>query len=178
MRGKAISKPSQTASGFASTDVQTNATLLVRPIRRSDFTFIRELSKRIEGYTVPPPYVLWMLRRFQGELCLIVEGPTHKPLGYMLATSGGIRSSEMFIWQLAATFEGRRLRVSVKLASHVRKLVKKHSIQRITFTAVPDSGATRSIASLANQVFGRTLTAGSRLPKSVAASEREFYFLP
>ena len=73
---------------------------------------------------------------------------------------------------------GMRLRAGTGLASHVRKFVKKHGIQRITFTAVPDSAATRSIASLAKQMFGRTLTTGARLPRSISSREREFYLLP
>ncbi len=178
MRRKAAVKSSRTRHGSVLKNGQKNASVLVRPIRLADFEFIRDLSSTIEGYTVPPPYVLWMFRRFQRELCLIAEGPTREPLGYMLAMSAGVHSNEIFIWQLATTFKGQRLRTSSSLASHVRELVRKRGIRRITFTAVLDSAAMRSIASLAYEMFGRRQATGARLPRSISANEREFHLLP
>jgi hypothetical protein len=174
MRRKAGAQPSQKNRGHT----KRNGLILVRQIRLSDFQFIRGLSSTIAGYTVPPPYILWMLTRFQGELCLLAEDASREPLGYMLATSAGIGSTEIFIWQLATNFRGRRLRAGTALASHVRRLVKKHGIERITFTAVPDSVGTISIASLAKQMFGRTPKMGASLPGRISSTEREFHLLP
>jgi hypothetical protein len=174
MRRKTGVQPSQKDGGHT----KRNGLVLVRPVRLSDFEFIRGLSSTINGYTVPPPYILWMFMRFQGELCLIAEDACQEPLGYTLATSAGIGSTEIFIWQLATNYRGQRLRAGTALASHVRKLVKKHGIERITFTAVPDSAGTISIASLAKQMFGRAPRMGARLPRSISATEREFHLLP
>jgi hypothetical protein len=117
-----------------------------------------------------------MLHRFQGQLCLIAEDLAKEPLAYMLAISVGLKSGEIFVWQFASNFRGQRLGASISLASYIRKLVKKHGIERITFTAVPDSPSAISIASLADQMFGRSPTKGARLPK-FCASEREFHLL-
>jgi hypothetical protein len=174
MRRKAGVQPSQKDGGHT----KRNGLVLVRPVKLPDFQFIRGLSSTIGGYTVPPPYILWMLTRFQGELCLMAEDAAREPLGYMLAMTAGIGSTEIFIWQLATNYRGQRLRAGTALASHVRRLVKKYGIERITFTAVPDSVGTLSIASLAKQMFGRTPRMGARLPRSVSASEREFQLLP
>jgi hypothetical protein len=173
MRRKTDVQPSQKDGGHT----KRNGLVLVRPVRLADFQFIRGLSSKISGYTVPPPYILWMLTRYQGELCLIAEDASREPLGYMLAMSTGFGSSEIFIWQLATDYRGQRLRAGTALASHVRRLVEKHGIERITFTAVPDSAGTKSIASLAKQMFGRTPKIGARLPGSISATEREFHLL-
>src|ERR1700676_806202 len=107
MRRKTDVHPSHKDGGGVLNDAKGNGPVLVRPIRLSDFRFIRGLSATIDGYTVPPPYVLWMLGRFQGELCLIAEDPNREPLGYMLAMSVGLGSSEIFIWQLVTNFRGQ-----------------------------------------------------------------------
>src|SRR5258706_13912727 len=99
MRRKPVVKSSRTSRGSVLKNGQRNAPVLVRPIRPSDFGFIRDMAATIEGYTVPPPYVLWMLGRLPGELCLIAEDRAQEPLGYMLAMSVGLQSNEVFIWQ-------------------------------------------------------------------------------
>jgi hypothetical protein len=177
MRRKTGVRSPQAERGVIIGTAVRNGPVLVRPIRLGDFPFIQGLSATIDGYTVPPSYILWMLGRFQSELCLIAEDSAQEPLGYMLAMSAGLGSSGIFIWQLATNFRGQRLRAGSMLANHVRKLVKKHCIEQITFTAVPDSAGTRAIASLAKQMFGRTLTKGARLPRSISASECEFHLL-
>jgi hypothetical protein len=147
----------------------------VRSIRVSDFEFIRDTSAHVGGYTIPPLYVLWMLSRNHREVCLIAESSRGQPIGYLLAMTTGLESRGLFIWQFASTFEGTRLRASKSIANRIRRIVVRQRIQRITFTAVPESGATKSIASLARQVLGRRLNAGPWLDKSVSRREREFY---
>jgi hypothetical protein len=178
MRRKTDVQPSHKAGDSGLKNAKGTSPVRVRAIRLSDFQFIRGLSATIQGYTVPPPYILWMLTRFQGELCLIAEDASQEPLGYMLAMSDGIASSEIFIWQWATNYRGQRVRAGNALASHVRKLVKKHGIERITFTAVPDSAGTKAIASLAKQTFAHPPRIGARLPRSISATEHEFHLLP
>jgi len=149
----------------------------VRPMRFSDFEFIRDLTVKIDGYTVPPLYVLWMLRRFHGEFCLIAEGPRKERLGYMLAMVTGIPSRRVFIWQFASTFHGQRVQTATSFARHVHKLVKKHGIDELVFTAEPRSSGTRSIKRLSRLIFGCTPRAGSRLPKSISPREQEYHIL-
>jgi hypothetical protein len=174
MRRKADAQSTQKSGGHK----KRNPLVFVRPVRLSDFQFIQSLSSTIDGYTVPPPYILWMFTRFQGELCLLAEDASREPLGYMLATSAGIGSTEVFIWQLATNYRGQRLRAGTALASYVRRLVRKHGIERIAFTAVPDSLGAISIAHLAKRMFDRTPKMGGRLPGSISATEREFHILP
>jgi len=96
-----------------------------------------------------------MLTRFQCELCLLAEDASREPLGYMLQPVREL-GQQIFIWQLATNYRGQRLRAGTALASHVRRLVKKHGIERIAFTAVPDSVGAISIAHLAKKMFDRT----------------------
>jgi hypothetical protein len=149
--------------------------VLVRSIRVSDFAFIRQVAAHVRGYTVPPTYVLWMLSKQHPEVCLIAESAPGHPLCYLLAMSTGRAPNTLFVWQFASTLEGTRLRAARNIANRIRRIVERQGTQRICFTAVPDSGTTRAIAALAQQVLGRTLHAGAPLPKSVSPREREFY---
>src|SRR5437660_11968394 len=107
MRRKTDVQPSQKAGDSGLNNAKGTRAVRVRAISLADFKFIRRLSATIQGYTVPPPYILWMLMRFQGDLCLIVEDGSQEPLGYMLAMSAGIASSEIFIWQFATNYRGQ-----------------------------------------------------------------------
>lgn len=152
-----------------------SVTVLVRPMRLSDFEFVRDLSAKIDGYTVPPLYVLWMLREFHAELCLIAESSRKERLGYMLAMATGLNSRRLFIWQFASTFQGQRILAATSFAKQVQKLVKKYGIKELVFTAEPNSGATRSIRRLSKQIFERTPRPGSRLPRAISQREQEYY---
>lgn len=175
MRRRTNIWPSRKAEANVSGNANEARAIRVRAIRLSDFQFIRELSATIYGYTVPPPYILWMLKRFHGTLCLIAEDESKNRLGYMLGMNVGIASNEIFIWQWATNYRGQRLRAANALAGHIRKLVKKYSIERITFTALPNSPSTKAVASLAKQMFGHTPKVGARIPRLISATEREFH---
>src|SRR6185437_8623680 len=43
----------------------------VRSLEVRDFSFVRELSSSQPNFTIPPPYVLWLLTRISPELCLV-----------------------------------------------------------------------------------------------------------
>lgn len=57
----------------------------VRSLEVRDFSFVRELSSSQPNFTIPPPYVLWLLTRISPELCLVAEHADKGPLGYLLA---------------------------------------------------------------------------------------------
>src|ERR1035438_7684513 len=98
--------------------------LTVRPIVPGDFRFIRSLASIIDGYTVPSPYVSWMLGRFHGGLCAVAADTGHNRLGYVLAMPTSDPGDGVFVWQLAVTFRGRRLKAQDHLAAHLKKAMR------------------------------------------------------
>ena len=144
---------------------QNVETVLVRPIEVSDFDFIRTLASKTKGYTLPPRYILWTLCRFQGELGAIAEEPGSAPVGYLLALPVGIHSDAIFVWQLATTFRGQRLKAADALAEHVKAKAQQHDIRRVIFTSCTQSATDQSIQSLAARVFHASPAPGVLLPR-------------
>jgi hypothetical protein len=148
--------------------------LLVRPVEVSDFEFVRRLAARIEGYTVPPTYVLWMFCRFYPQFCVVAEGPRGVRLAYLLAMPVEVRSGAVFVWQVASTFKGQRLHAGTELAQHLRTVAGKQDRHRILFTTVPRSASEKLVTSLAERVFHTSPRLGSPLPKSASVGEYEY----
>ena len=152
----------------------TIPSMIVRPLAPKDFEFVHSLSKLIAGYTVCPRYLLWMLTRFHGRFCAVAIAPDQSRLGYLLAMAGSDPSNTAFVWQLAVTFQGRRLKAQDQLASYLKTAVKARGTTRIVFTSVPNSAAERSVGSLAKRIFSATPRMNRRLPSSVSRKEREY----
>lgn len=150
------------------------AHILIRPLKSSDFGFIRALASKIEGYTVCPPYILWMLTRFQGQLCAVAEETGRGPVGYLLAIPVGICGDALFVWQLASTFRGQRLDAPGKMVRRLKTVVKKRGIKTIFFTTIPKSVMEVNVKSLAERVFGIAPVASHRLSKPASHGEREY----
>src|ERR1700722_19266339 len=81
----------------------------VRPLKVSDFGFVRRLASRKANFTVPPPYVLWLLKQTNPRSCMVAEHVKFGPVAYLLSVPvGKPRSSVLYIWQLAASATGKR----------------------------------------------------------------------
>jgi hypothetical protein len=145
--------------------------LSVRPAAVSDSEFIGALASTILGYTVPPPYVLWMFERFHKGWCAVVRGDGN-PLGYILAFPVNRRA--VFVWQLACTKEGERLHASDALAGYIRRLMVKGGYRQIVFTNVPQSVAERAVRLIARRIFKVSIRKKSRLPKLISRQEWEY----
>jgi hypothetical protein len=147
----------------------------IRKLRVSDISFIQNLAVRTPGYSVCPAYLLWALSRFQQELCVVAETKRKRErLGFMLALQTGIRSNTVFVWQLASTVRGQRMRAGLELACYLRDIMRKHQLRKIAFTTVPNSATERSLRTLARQAFGRSPTITRPLPKAISRGENEF----
>jgi hypothetical protein len=148
--------------------------VIVRSLVPEDFEFVRSLAASITGYTVCPPYLLWMLSRLHGRFCAVAVARDETRLGYLLAMSASDPADAVFVWQLAATFRGRRLKAQDQLASHLREAIQVRGTRRMLFTSVPNSAAERSVRSLAKRVFAATPQMTQRLPESASQKEREY----
>lgn len=150
------------------------APVIVRSLVPEDFEFVRSLAASITGYTVCPPYLLWMLSRLHGPFCAVAVAPDETRLGYLLAMSASNPADAVFVWQLVTTFRGRRLKAQDQLASYLREAIQVRGTTQILFTSVPNSAAERSVRSLAKRVFSATPQRTQRLPESVSQKEREY----
>jgi len=148
--------------------------VIVRSLVPEDFEFVRLLAASVAGHTVCPPYLLWMLSRLHGHFCAVAVAPDQTRLGYLLAMSASYPADAVFVWQLAATFRGRRLKAQDQLASYLREAIQARGTTQILFTSVPNSAAERSVRSLAKRIFSATPQMTQRLPESVSEKEREY----
>ena len=146
----------------------------MRRLVPEDFEFVRSLAASIAGYTICPFYVLWMLSRVHPDFCTVALAPDGKRLGYLLAMSMDEPSGAVFVWQLAVTFLGRRLKAQDRLAAHLKESLINRNRAQIIFTSEPNSAAERSIRSLAKRVFGTTPRMAEHLPDLVSARERVY----
>jgi len=150
----------------------------VRPIKASDCNFIRDLASRSAGYTVPTPYVLWMLSTFQREFCAVANARGYGNLGYLLVLPVGVRTDVVFVWQLACTFRGQRLRAPDALAAHLKRTARKYGVRRICFTSRPNSPQGRFVRSLAERVFHVQPALGKSLPGQISGESEYTLTLP
>jgi hypothetical protein len=150
------------------------APVIVRSLVPEDFEFVRSLAASITGYTVCPPYLLWMLSRLHGPFCAVAVALDETRLGYLLAMPASNPVDAVFVWQLVTTFRGRRLKAQDQLASYLREAIQVRGATQILFTSVPNSAAERSVRSLAKRVFSATPQMIQRLPGSVSQKEREY----
>ncbi len=151
-----------------------NGQVTVRPFNESDFEFIRNLATKTEGYTVCPPYILWVLSRFQPQLCGIAEEIGRGSVGYLLALPVAIDCEAVFVWQLASTFRGRRLDAPAKLLKYLISGMRKHGIETLFFTTIPNSKAERDVRALAQRVFAASPIRGTPVPREASHGEHEY----
>ena len=143
----------------------------------SDFSFVRALAAEQRSYTVPPPYVLWMLSRFHGDLCTVAEAAGEGPVAYLLGMSTTAPPQVVFVWQLASTIRGRSLNAPFRLVAHLRKIAAKLKVRTILYTATRGSVQEQLIRSLAERVFHRLPEPAFEVPQAVCRSEYTYSFL-
>jgi hypothetical protein len=146
----------------------------VRPLEIGDFEFVRDLASQQRGFTIPPVYVLWLLLRIKGSICLAAEHSTKGQLAYLLSVPMQAPKHSVFVWQLAAISGPDGSKATQALLIEFRKRIKKFSTRNIFFSTVPRSAAFRAIRRCALSVFSQVPGEMNRLPFSVAPKETEF----
>jgi hypothetical protein len=176
MKAKSMPQsPRRASRGSKSVSPQPSSSLvIVRPLVPEDFEFVRSLAATVTGYTVCPPYVLWMLSRFHGHFCAVAVAPDQSRLGYLLAMPASDPAAAVFVWQLAATFRGRRLKAQDQLVAYLKDAIRVRGISQVLFTSIPHSTAERSVRALAKRVFSAAPQLIQGLPKSVSRKELEY----
>ena len=147
----------------------------VRPLKISDFRFIRRLASKQAGFTVPPLYVLWLLSQTNSRSCIVAEHVQLGPVAYLLSLPvNGPRKKVLYVWQLAASKSGVRVGAVDVLLLALRSFMRREGVRRVLFTSVPDSPHFRAIRRYAYSLFRSGLRSQQILPAFISRKEREF----
>jgi len=146
----------------------------VRSLEIGDFHFIQRLASKQPNFTVPSAYLLWLLLRIDGAICLVAEHSTKGALAYLLALPVKDPKRSMFVWQFAASEGPERETASLSLLTEFREVAAGLGMESIVFSSVPNSAAYRAIRRYAWKVCSSVPKAVSSLPPAVSPIEREF----
>jgi hypothetical protein len=145
----------------------------VRALEIADFDFVQLVASQQSTFTVPPKYILWLLLRIKGAVCLVAEHSTSGPMAYLLAVPMQSAEESLFVWQLASIDSGKDKAILALLAEF-RGIVTKRAVRTIVFTSVPNSVNYRAIRRYASKVFSSSPQQTGTLPAAVSRSEGEF----
>jgi hypothetical protein len=157
-----------------STIMQDTSHIHVRPLEIGDFDFVRELASKQRNFTVPPVYVLWLMLRIKGAICLVAEHSARGLLGYLIAVPIEAPTDSMFIWQFAVLKGQNRAKAASSILIEFRKILSDLSIRNLCFSSVPHSAVFRTLRGYAREVFTAVPGALSVLPPGVNGEETEF----
>jgi hypothetical protein len=146
----------------------------VRPLEIGDFQFVQGLASKQPNFTVPSAYLLWLLLRIDGAICIASEHSRKGPLAYLLALPVKEPKRSMFVWQFAASDGPEREAASLALLTKSREVAVGLGVESVIFSSVPNSAAYRVIRRYAWKVFSAVPKAISNLPSLVNPIEREF----
>lgn len=141
-----------------------------------DFEFVRELAAKQPTFTIPPPYVLWLVLRIKDAVCLVADYSGHGPVAYLLAVPVEAPSKAIYVWQLASTDKGQRQDAVLTLLSEFREIVRSLRVQTVAFSTVPGSAALRRIRSYTEKVFSADPRLTSALPIEIGPNESLYQF--
>jgi len=146
----------------------------VRPLEIADFPFVRDLASKQPNFTVPPVYVLWLMVRIKGAICLIAENTRAIPLAYLLAVPIEGPGTSLFIWQVATSKGRERDKATWAILTEFRKLVIDLAVDRVEFSSIPNSAAYRLIRRYARKLASLVPEKLHHLPLAVSDTESEF----
>jgi hypothetical protein len=146
----------------------------VRPLEIADFDFVRGLAATQPNFTVPATYVLWLLLRIKGAVCLVAEKTDMGPCGYLLAVPIVSAEESLFVGQLAALDSGPEDQGTLLLLSALRDIARKGAVRTIGFSVRPDSAAHRLISKYSDRLVAKEPQFTAPVPPNVASNESEY----
>jgi hypothetical protein len=151
----------------------TSSRILIRRLEFSDFAFVRGLASEQPNFTIPPPYVLWLLLKVHKNVCLVAEDDRIGPVGYLLAIPVHPPGS-LYVWQLAASDKGKRVNAIRQLLQELRRISLQARTRRMMFSTLPKSPTFRAIQRYAAILFGARLEVNGAVPSMIAPGESEY----
>jgi len=141
-----------------------------------DFGFVRDLAAKQGNFTVPPPYVLWLMLKIKDAVCLVAEHSNEGLLAYLLAVPIEAPSKALYVWQLATSEAGQRTTATLALLADFRNIAKRLRFRTIAFSTVPGSPALRAIRRYTAKVFSAIPESTSMVPSVVCPNENQYRF--
>lgn len=151
----------------------TSSHVHVRRLEVSDFAFVRGLASEQPNFTIPPPYVLWLLQKVHRNVCLVAEDDRVGPVAYLLAIPvqpGG----SLYVWQLASSDRGKRTHAVLLLLRELKQITHKMRIRTVMFSTLPKSATLRLIRRYATTLFESQVEIDGPVPSLIAPGEREY----
>ncbi len=153
----------------------TASRIRVRRLEVADFSFVRDLAAKQPNFTIPPPYVLWLLLKIKGDVCLVAEHDMDGPVAYLLAVPIDTPADSLYVWQLAASQQSRRHDKPVfDLLLELHRTCRRLRIRSVIFSATPGSAAFRTIRRYLWKILSIRPEVTSVLPGIVAPNETEY----
>ncbi len=146
----------------------------VRPLEIGDFAFVQDVASKRPDFTVPPVYVLWLMLRIKGAICLIAEQSSEGPIAYLLAVPVNGPGDSIFIWQLAASDCKDADKATLAVLTEFREIVFSLPLDNILFSSIPNSSVYRLIRRYAWKLASLVPERLNALPPAVNDSESEF----
>jgi hypothetical protein len=154
--------------------IQISKWIRVRPLEVSDFKFVRRLAAQQPNFTIPPPYVLWLLKQTNVRSCLVAEHVKLGCVAYLLSILVSTpRGKVLNIWQLAASKRGREAGAIELLLLGLRAFGRRARVRKVFFTADPESAQFRAVRRHA-YALGLVVRSQGVLPASVSRNEHQF----
>jgi hypothetical protein len=157
----------------AASMVTTLSALRVRRLQIDDFSFVRDLASRQPNFTIPPPYVLWLLLKIRNSVALIAELEGTGPIGYLLAVPVG-QPKTLYVWQLATSRADKHGDGTVLLLAKLRNIASRRNTSSLMFSTMPGSAIYRAIRRNALRIFGAVPELRKPLPAMIAPHESEY----
>jgi len=151
----------------------TSSELHVRRLQIKDFSFVRDLASEQPNFTIPPPYVLWLLLKIRRSVALIAEREDSGPVGYLLAVPV-VQPKTLYVWQLALSKRDKHGEGALLLLSKLRNIASRQKASYIMFSAMPGSATYRAIRRSVLKISGTVPELITPLPAIIAPHESEY----
>lgn len=150
------------------------STIHVRQLHTRDFPFIRDLAAQRPNFTIPAPYVLWLLMHIKGDICLVAEEKRKGQIAYLLAVPVEGRRRSIYVWQLASAVSQTRENAVLPMLRKLRDITEEAKVECIFFSALPRSAEFRRIRAYIRTVWSTKPKATKALQHAIAPGETEY----
>lgn len=148
----------------------------VRQMEIGDFDFVRDLAAKQPNFTVPLPYVLWLLLRIKDAVCLVAEYSGEGPLGYLLAVPIEAPKRALHVWQFAVSDRGGRLSAATELLRAFDQVLRRQRVQMVAFSSAAGSSQFRAVRRAIWNIWAAKPVLVDLVPRSISRTQTEYRF--
>jgi len=139
-----------------------------------DYGFVRDTAAQQRNFTIPPLYVLWLLSKIKGDICLVAEDAAGGRLAYLLAVPVSEPPHALFVWQLAARHDLANSEAARALIQQLKRQCSRGKVESIYFSSLPNTAVLRILKGYIREIFDTEPIQTSVLHELIAPGEAEF----